>query len=116
MEEKVKVAVRKQGDVAIVDMKGDVTSLADVPLNQAVESILNENIKKVIFNFTDVSYINSSGIAILIGIVTGFNTRGVSFKVYGLTPHFKKIFGMIGLTQYVAILKSEEEALKSFVP
>lgn len=114
MDEKVKVAVRKQEEIAIIDMKGDVTSLADQPLNQAIENIHNEGIKKVIFNFTDVSYINSSGIAILIGIVTGYSSKGVNFKVYGLTPHFRKIFGMIGLTQYVAILKSEEEALSSF--
>jgi len=114
MDEKVRVSVRKQGEVAIIDMKGDVTSLADEPLNQAVEGILGEGVKKIVFNFTDVNYINSSGIAILIGIITGSGSKGANFKVYGLTPHFRKIFGMIGLTQYVAILKSEEEALGSF--
>jgi anti-anti-sigma factor len=114
MDEKVKVEVRKLEDVAIIDMKGDVTSLADVPLHTAIESVFGEGIKKVIFNFTDVSYINSSGIAILIGIVTNYNAKGINFKVYGLTPHFKKIFGMIGLTQYAPILKSEEEALENF--
>jgi anti-anti-sigma factor len=61
-----------------------------------------------------VSYINSSGIAVLIGIVTGFTNKGVSFNVYGLSSHFKKIFRMIGLTQYVNVFGSEDEAVTSF--
>lgn len=109
----VKTSVRKQDSAAIIDMKGEVTSFADDPLNVLVKTTIGEGFQHIIFNFTDVTYINSSGIAVLIGIVTGFTNKGISFNVYGLTPHFKKIFRMIGLTQYVNVLGSEEEALSA---
>ncbi len=110
----LKASVRKQDDIAIIDMKGEVTSFGDETINSAVNVTVKEGVQKIVFNFTDVSYINSSGIAILIGIVTGLSNKGVLFRVYGLTPHFKKIFRMIGLTQYAKVLNSEEEAIAAF--
>lgn len=114
MNDDLKANVRKQDSVAIIDMKGDVTSFADETINSVVNTTVEEGFQKIAFNFTDVSYINSSGIAILIGIVTGLSSKGVSFIVYGLTPHFKKIFRMIGLAQYVRVFNSEDEAIGAF--
>lgn len=113
MADEVIVTIRKRDDAAILDMKGEVTSFADDALNSLVKTTVEEGIQRVVFNFSDVTYINSSGIAVLIGIVTGFTNKGVTFNVYGLTSHFKKIFRMIGLTQYVNVLGSEDEAVTS---
>jgi anti-anti-sigma factor len=103
--------VRKEDTVAIIDLKGEITSFADETMNSLITTIVKENFQTIIFNFTDVSYINSSGIAILIGIVTSPANNDVTFRVYGLTPHFKKIFRMIGLTQYVKVLSTEQDAI-----
>ncbi|MBD3308857.1 anti-sigma factor antagonist [candidate division KSB3 bacterium] len=116
MQDDLKVAVRKSKTTAIIDMKGNVTSFADNQINSFVKTSVEEGCQHILFNFTDVSYINSSGIAILIGLVTSPANNEVTFKVYGLTPHFKRIFRMIGLTQYIEVLnlESEEEAVASF--
>jgi anti-anti-sigma factor len=114
MGDDVKATVRKRDSIAIIDMKGEVTSFADEILNVLVNATVAEGIQKIVFNFTDVSYINSSGIAVLIGIVTSLANKGILFQIYGLTPHFKKIFRMIGLTQYVKVLSSEEDAIAAF--
>ena len=108
------ITIRKREGVAILDMKGEVTSFADETLNSLVKSAIDDGGTRIAFNFSDVSYINSSGIAVLIGIVTGFKNKGVAFNVYGLTSHFKKIFRMIGLTQYVNVLNTEDDAVAAF--
>ena len=113
MAKEVNVTVRKQDSVAILDMKGEITSFADDMLKSIVVSTIEEGFQRIVFNFSDVSYINSSGIAVLIGIATKFTDQGINFNVYGLTTHFKKIFRMIGLTQYVKVLGSEDEALRT---
>lgn len=114
MANDIKTDVRKREAVAIIDMKGEVTSFADEVLNLLINGIMAEGFRKIVFNFTDVSYINSSGIAVLIGIVTSLANKGMLFEVYGVTPHFKKIFRMIGLTQYVTVSNTEEDALAAF--
>ncbi len=112
MSENLKAMVRQQeASVAIIDLKGEVTSFADETIRSLINSIVHDGFQKIVFNFTDVNYINSSGIAILIGIVTSPAHKDITFRVYGLTPHFKKIFRMIGLTQYVKVSGTEEEAL-----
>lgn len=111
MSENLNANVRKEDTVAIIDLKGEITSFADETMHSIINTTVNEGVQKIIFNFTDVSYINSSGIAILIGIVTSPANRDVTFRVYGLTPHFKKIFRMIGLTQYVKVLSTEQDAI-----
>ncbi len=112
MGKELKANIRTQEEgLAIIDLKGEVTSFSDEAINSLVDEAVQKNVQKIVFNFTDVSYINSSGIAILIGIVTSPANKELTFRVYGLTPHFKKIFRMIGLTQYVKVLGSEEEAL-----
>ncbi len=113
-ESVLKVEMRKEDSVAIIDLKGEVTSFADETINSLISSALEEGFQKIVFNFTDVSYINSSGIAILIGVVTSPTNSSLTFRVYGLTPHFKKIFRMIGLTQYVEVLGTESDALAAF--
>lgn len=110
----LKVEIRKQNGVAIIDLKGEVTAVADKSINSLIGTAVDEGLQKIAFNFTDVSYINSSGIAILIGVVTSPANSGITFRVYGLTSHFKKIFRMIGLTQYVKVLGTESDALAAF--
>jgi anti-anti-sigma factor len=114
MSDNLNASARKQGSIAIIDLKGEVTSFADETMNSLVNTTVSEGFQKIIFNFTEISYINSSGIAILIGIVTSPANKDVTFRVYGLTPHFKKIFRMIGLTQYVKVLGTEEDAIAAF--
>jgi anti-anti-sigma factor len=114
MDTNVKASVRKLESVAILDMKGEVSSFADEILNTLVNTTIAEGFQKIVFNFSEVSYINSSGIAVLIGMITNLSSKGIFFQVYGLTPHFKKIFRMIGLTQYVKIFSTEEEAIAAF--
>jgi anti-anti-sigma regulatory factor len=40
--------------------------------------------------------------------------KGQTIRITGLSPHFQKIFNMVGLTKYTQIFPSEESALKDF--
>lgn len=113
-ENVLEVKVRERNDIRIVDLKGDFTLFVDKAVNSKVKPLINEGVLKIVLNFSDVGYINSSGIAIIIGLVTLLSNKGGRFKAYGLIPHFQKVFNMVGLTQYMDLLESEEEAINSF--
>ena len=70
--------------------------------------------RHILLNFRQNDYINSAGIAILIGIVTEVNRNGQKLAVSGLSQHFQKIFRMVGLAQYADIYQDEDEAVKGF--
>lgn len=114
MEQNTKVDVRREGDVGIIDVKGEMTTFSEKMLQDVYEQLSDDNVEKICFNFSDVSYINSAGMAIIIGILTKTRQRQQTLYGYGLSEHFQKIFGMVGITKYMTHHDNEAEALACF--
>jgi anti-anti-sigma factor len=113
MSEEIQVSVRDAGAATIIDLVGDVTTFAEEAINQAYQSASADGATNIVFNFRENDYINSAGIAILIGVVTEARKRDQKLLMTGLSPHFQKIFRMVGLTQYADLYPSVEDALAS---
>jgi anti-anti-sigma factor len=114
LEEELTVSTRERDGVAIIDLVGDVTTFAEEKINTAYREVTNKGARFVLLNFRQNDYINSAGIAILIGIVTEVTRNQQKLAVSGLSQHFQKIFRMVGLAQYAEIYQNEDEALTAF--
>lgn len=114
LEDELTVNIRHRDGVAIIDLIGDVTTFAEEKINSAYRQVTAKGDRFILLNFRQNDYINSAGIAILIGIVTEVNQNGQKLAVSGLSPHFQKIFRMVGLAQYAEIYQTEEDALSAF--
>jgi anti-anti-sigma factor len=112
--EQLKVEHKNRGEVGIIELIGDVTALAEESVMAASKNIDAAGARKVLLKFNKASYINSAGIAILISLVSDARKKNQRVAVCGLSGHFKKVFDMIGLTDYLSIHDTEEEALKGF--
>ncbi len=112
LEDELTVQTRYHNDIAIIDLIGDVTTFAEEKINTAYQEATNQGATIVLLNFRQNDYINSAGIAILIGIVTEVNQHNQTLAFSGLSQHFQKIFRMVGLAQYARIYQDEEEALR----
>ena len=64
----------------------------------------------VLLDFSKVDYINSSGIALIIQILMEADKTGRKIAVFGLTPHFQKVFTMVGIGKYAGLHKDEATA------
>jgi anti-anti-sigma factor len=114
LEDELTVSTRERDGVAIIDLVGDVTTFAEEKINTAYREVTNRGARFVLLNFRQNDYINSAGIAILIGIVTEVTRNNQKLAVSGLSQHFQKIFRMVGLAQYAEIYQDEDEALTAF--
>ena len=114
MAQSESINVRQHGDVSIVDIKGDVTSTTAQPLEDAYRDITAAGTKKLLLVFSSDCYINSGGIAILIGILSESRKKDQKIRMTGLSAHFQKIFAMVGLTKYAQIVPSQDSALADF--
>lgn len=113
LEDELTVSTRQREEVAIIDLMGDVTTFAEEKINNAYREVTNQGARNVLLNFRQNDYINSAGIAILIGIVTEVNRNSQKLAFSGLSQHFQKIFRMVGLAQYADIYQDEEEAVQN---
>ena len=113
MSDEIQVSVREEGNATVIDLIGDVTTFAEEAINQAYQEVSDDGAVNIIFNFRENDYINSAGIAILIGVVTEARKRDQKLLMTGLSAHFQKIFKMVGLTQYADLHPSLDEAVAS---
>ena len=114
MNKELQLEIATKGDVSVVAIQGDLTAVTGGSVEVAYRGMTRDGVRKILLHFGKDCYINSGGIAILIGIASAGRKNGQAIRVAGLSDHFRKIFHMMGLTKYVAIFPSEEEALKDF--
>ena len=95
--------------VNILAFGGDISSASKDTILGAYHS-LNGAARNVLLDFTGVDYINSSGIAIVIQMLLEAGQAGTqTIGIFGLSPHFQKVFTMVGINKY-AILHADENA------
>jgi anti-anti-sigma factor len=114
MNKEIQVSISQKDDVSILQIKGDVTAMTGESIEEAYQKVSTAGAKKILLYFDKDGYINSGGIAILIGIASESRKNGQTVRMTGLSGHFQKIFNMVGLTKYTEIFQTEESALKDF--
>jgi anti-anti-sigma factor len=94
----------------ILAFTGDISSASKDTILNAYRGL--DGAERVLLDFTGVDYVNYSGIAIIIQVLLeAAKTGKQSIAIFGLSPHFQKVFTMVGINKYAALHKDEASAL-----
>lgn len=104
-------SVRRTGDVVALDFVGEIDAKADEALNGAYAEAAATGAPTVLLNFTDVEYINSTGIALIVGVLAQARKSHQELRACGLSDHYKEIFEITRLAEFVSIFDDETSAL-----
>ena len=96
--------------MVVLDLNGAVTAAAEEALKSGYHAACAAGASIILLNFTLVDHLDSSGIAAVIGLLGEARERGQHLLVTGLTPHYRKIFDLMGLPQYAPVFETEEAA------
>ncbi len=113
MSSETSVKSELRGSLGIISLAGDISGTLEEAIRTSYDALGKGGATKILFRFAPGTYINSAGIAILILTVSDARKNRQKVGATGLSPHFQKIFEMIGLTDYIRVFQSEEEALKN---
>ena len=111
MKQEVEIILEKRGDITIFDIQGDITVFSEPFFNKAYKSANEQGISKILLKFYENAYINSGGIAVLIQLLAESKKNNQSISITGLSPHFQKIFNMVGISKFAKIYSTMEEAM-----
>jgi anti-sigma B factor antagonist len=100
--------------VTILRFIGDISSTSREAVLGTYEGLAEEDRARILLDFSKVEYINSSGIALIIQMLLEANKSGRIIRAFGLTPHFQKVFTMVGITRYTSLFADEPTAKASF--
>ena len=107
---KTTISARRVNDAAsVIDIHGEVTAAAENMLMDAYAQTGNP--RAVILNFTELEYMNSSGIWLLVTLLIRANRQKQKILAYGLSEHYRQIFSLTRLDEAIRIFADESQAL-----
>jgi anti-sigma B factor antagonist len=101
--------VRRHGAASIVDIRGDVTAGSEAVLMGAYDEA--GDARAIVLNFTDLAYMNSGGIGLLVTLLVRANRHSQQLLAFGLSDHYRQIFELTRLDEAVGIHDTESDAL-----
>lgn len=105
--------VRNENQRVVIDLHGEINAQADEALNQAYAEVDRQNPEVIVLNFSDVDYINSTGIALIVGLLAQTRKTHRRLVIYGLSDHYVQIFQITRLSDFMDIFQDESSALTS---
>jgi anti-anti-sigma factor len=102
---------RQQAGVGVVSMHGQLDGAAEGALQDAWGVATATAPSAVVLDFGDVVYINSTGIALVVGLLARARAESRAVRASGLTPHYRHIFDITRLSDLMTIHASVEDAV-----
>jgi anti-anti-sigma factor len=103
--------LRLADDTAIIDMVGEINSFADDALAQAYAEAEAQDPAAILLNFAAVDYINSTGIALIVGLLAQARKSHRPLVTCNLSPHYQEIFRITRLSDFMTMYADEQAAL-----
>jgi anti-sigma B factor antagonist len=97
--------------VSVIRFEGDIASTSKEAVLGTYQALPKDKYKLILLDFTNVDYINSSGIALVIQMLIEAANSGQKVYAYGLSPHFTKVFTMVGITKYAGLFPTQDAAM-----
>ncbi len=97
--------------ISIIDIQGEVTAFAEQVMIQAYAEASTPTTRTIILNFSDLEYMNSGGIGLIVTLLIRVNRQKQRLLSYGLNEHYRHIFTLTRISDALHIFDDESQAL-----
>jgi anti-anti-sigma factor len=104
-------SVRREPAGAVLDLRGEINGFGQETLDATYAEAEKGDPEVIILNFEEVDYINSTGIALIVGLLAKARSSKRRLLAYGLSDHYVEIFNITRLSDFVGVYPDEESAL-----
>lgn len=101
-------------DTMIVRLNGELDQHYAESLRRDIDSrVADRGIHKIVFDFSRVGFMDSSGIGVIMGRYRLMQSVGGSVSAFGVSARLDKLIEMSGIKRIVPVYANEENALKN---
>jgi anti-anti-sigma factor len=90
-----------------IALSGRIDRDAALTLDAAYASARATGARELELDFAAVDYINSTGIALIVGVLARARAESVRLRATGLTAHYQHIFEITRLSDFIEIVQTE---------
>jgi stage II sporulation protein AA (anti-sigma F factor antagonist) len=108
----LRITMETKKDVLVVRLQGELDHHTADELRTKVDEVLrNPEIRHIVLSLTDLSFMDSSGIGVILGRYKQISARSGEMVVCSINPTIYRIFEMSGLFKVIKFRENEAEAL-----
>lgn len=94
----------KETDAAIeLTVSGEIDAYTAPKLRETLFPLSEENGVKMIVDLTGVSYMDSTGLGVFVGVFKNVRANDGEFKIVGLSERLQRLFEITGLADIINI-------------
>lgn len=106
-----RATTRHEDGLAIVDLPARIDGSAEQTLNDAYAEAAQRGAERIVLNFSGVEFLSSTGIALIVGLLARSRKDGKKIGSCGLSDHYREIFEITRLSDFMRIYPDERAAL-----
>jgi anti-anti-sigma factor len=103
-------STRTSNDIHIVAISGSLDSGTAPEAQKSLDAVV-AGAKKVALDFSQLDYISSAGLRVLLGAAKKLRGSGGTLAMFGLNQSVREVFEISGFSSILSIYPSEAEAL-----
>ena len=105
------VKTESKNGLMICRVEGDIDINCSPDLKKVFDKLVSQKTPKIVIEMTKVVYVDSSGLATLVGILKNMRSYGGKMRLAGMSPKVKSLFEITKLDKLFEIMASEDEAI-----
>jgi anti-sigma B factor antagonist len=110
----MKVVITRKGEYSICGVEGEINLNTSPELRKAFEELSQGKSRKVVIDFAEVPYIDSSGLATLIELFQRLKKNNGALRICCVSDKVKNIFEITKLHRLFEVYSDQESALENF--
>ena len=111
----MKLQVSEQNGISIISLQGKIMGGPEAgQINDHINTLLDSGKKDIIVDLEEVEWMNSSGLGILIGIVTTLKNSNGRLVLVNVSERIENLLKITKLQDVFSIEKDIQAALSSF--
>jgi anti-sigma B factor antagonist len=107
----VEIKTATRDGATILSITGRIDTATAPELEHAINNEIKKGNRKILLNFSAVSYISSGGLRVLLATAKKLRNTGDKYALCSLAAEVNKILKLAGFTSIFSIYPSEGEAL-----
>ncbi len=101
--------------VGLIEVSGSLLTDEEVAsLRRAIAEFVDRRWRRLLIDFSETKYLNSSAIGVLVAAHTTYSKRQWQLKLCSMNKHVHVIFAITNLMKIFSVYDTREEALKGF--
>lgn len=99
----MKIEINEQNGKVVVSLAGEMDTAAALEMEENLKTLCDKKVKEIVFDCTDLEYIASSGLRILLSILKSAKANGGNVVLQHVNEDIKDVFQLTGFINIFTI-------------